>query len=202
MKKRSLKKEASVPGWIDAIRRRAKSSTTITGKPAGAHIGALRTGAVTRVAAPSRLPSLPKDQRDIMVHPEGGLDVHAGITTTNIPKKTRPRNSRRQSNQPRLHRPPQRTATPTWTDRVTGTGETIGYARSGNLPQHENDEIHELKRELAWLRKENEEFEAFYRNLQQPSERAAGTLTPSAPAVEPASTNSSNANHAAKRRAT
>ncbi|KAL3226313.1 hypothetical protein MRX96_025213 [Rhipicephalus microplus] len=39
--------EASAPGWIDAIRRRAKSSTTTTGKPAGARIGARRTGAVT-----------------------------------------------------------------------------------------------------------------------------------------------------------
>ncbi|KAL1486981.1 hypothetical protein MTO96_031137 [Rhipicephalus appendiculatus] len=48
--------EASAPGWIDAIRRRAKSSTTTTGKPAGARIGALRTGAATRVAAASRLP--------------------------------------------------------------------------------------------------------------------------------------------------
>ncbi|KAL1478992.1 hypothetical protein MTO96_052239 [Rhipicephalus appendiculatus] len=48
--------EASAPGWIDAIRRRAKSSTTTTGKPAGARIGALRTGAATRVAAARRLP--------------------------------------------------------------------------------------------------------------------------------------------------
>ncbi|KAL3241477.1 hypothetical protein MRX96_002587 [Rhipicephalus microplus] len=45
--------EASAPGWIDAIRRRAKSSTTTTGKPAGARIGARRTGAVTMVAATS-----------------------------------------------------------------------------------------------------------------------------------------------------
>ncbi|KAH7934424.1 hypothetical protein HPB51_029192 [Rhipicephalus microplus] len=93
------------------------------------------------------------------------------------------------------------TATPTWADRVTGKGETRGYARSGNLSQHENDEIRELKRELALLRKENEEFRALVRNMQQPTERAVETPTPTATAVERASTNSSNANHAAKRRA-
>ncbi|KAL1478991.1 hypothetical protein MTO96_052238 [Rhipicephalus appendiculatus] len=93
------------------------------------------------------------------------------------------------------------TATPTWADRVAGKGETRGYARSGNLPQHENDEIHELKRELALLRKENAEFKALIRNMQQPSERAVETPTPAAPAVEPAPTTSSNANRAAKRRA-
>ncbi|KAL1469387.1 hypothetical protein MTO96_025111 [Rhipicephalus appendiculatus] len=57
--------EASAPGWIDAIRRRATSSTTTTGKPAGARIGALRTGAATRVVAASRLP--PRCQRIITV---------------------------------------------------------------------------------------------------------------------------------------
>ncbi|KAL1475716.1 hypothetical protein MTO96_037086 [Rhipicephalus appendiculatus] len=93
------------------------------------------------------------------------------------------------------------TATPTWADRVAGKGETRGYARSGNLPQHENDEIHGLKRELALLRKENAEFKALIRNMQQPSERAVETPTPAAPAVEPAPTTSSNANRAAKRRA-
>ncbi|KAH8031188.1 hypothetical protein HPB51_013645 [Rhipicephalus microplus] len=67
--------EASVPGWIDDIRRRAKSSTTTTGKPAGARIGARRTGAVTRVAAASRLPPLPTDHQRVIVHPGGGLDV-------------------------------------------------------------------------------------------------------------------------------
>ncbi|KAL3228661.1 hypothetical protein MRX96_023793 [Rhipicephalus microplus] len=51
--------EASAPGWIDAIRRRAKFSTTTTGKPAGARNGTLRTGAVTMVAATSRLPPAP-----------------------------------------------------------------------------------------------------------------------------------------------
>ncbi|KAL3226883.1 hypothetical protein MRX96_024603 [Rhipicephalus microplus] len=94
-----------------------------------------------------------------------------------------------------------KTATPTWADRVTGKGETRGYAWSGNLPQHENDEIQELKRKLALLRKENEEFKALIRNMQQPSERAVETPTPAVPAVEPASTNSSNANRPAKRRA-
>ncbi|KAH8033927.1 hypothetical protein HPB51_017625 [Rhipicephalus microplus] len=93
------------------------------------------------------------------------------------------------------------TATPTWAGRVTGKGETRGYARSGNLSQHENDEIRELKRELALLRKENEEFKAPIRNMQQPSERAVETPTPTAPALERASTNSSDANRAAKRRA-
>ncbi|KAH8024484.1 hypothetical protein HPB51_025111 [Rhipicephalus microplus] len=93
------------------------------------------------------------------------------------------------------------TATPTWADRVSGKGETRSYARSGNLPQHENDEIRELKRELALLRKENGKFKALIRNRQQPSERAVETPTPAAQAVEPASTNSSNANRPAKRRA-
>ncbi|KAL3203237.1 hypothetical protein MRX96_042029 [Rhipicephalus microplus] len=37
--------------------------------------------------------------------------------------------------------------------------------------------------------------------MQQPSERAVETTTPAAPAVEPAFTNSSNANRPAKRRA-
>ncbi|KAL3182582.1 hypothetical protein MRX96_034507 [Rhipicephalus microplus] len=68
--------EASAPGWIDAIRRREKSSTTTTGKPAGACIGARRTGAVTRVAAASRLAPLPTDHQRVIVRPGGGLDVH------------------------------------------------------------------------------------------------------------------------------
>ncbi|KAH8035407.1 hypothetical protein HPB51_005131 [Rhipicephalus microplus] len=67
--------EASAPGWIDAIRRRAKFSTTTTGKPAGARNGTLRTGAVTMVAATSRLPPLPTDHHRVIVHPGGGLDV-------------------------------------------------------------------------------------------------------------------------------
>ncbi|KAL1467694.1 hypothetical protein MTO96_042002 [Rhipicephalus appendiculatus] len=67
--------EASAPGWIDAIRRRATSSTTTTGKPAGARIGALRSGAATRVAAASRLPPLPTDHHRVIVRPGGGLDV-------------------------------------------------------------------------------------------------------------------------------
>ncbi|KAL1420613.1 hypothetical protein MTO96_004493 [Rhipicephalus appendiculatus] len=45
--------EASALGWIDAIRRRATSSATTTGNPAGARSGALRTGAAMRVAAGS-----------------------------------------------------------------------------------------------------------------------------------------------------
>ncbi|KAH7934425.1 hypothetical protein HPB51_029193 [Rhipicephalus microplus] len=67
--------EASAPGSIDAIRRRAKSSTTTTGKLAGARIGARRTGAVTRVAAASRLPPLTTDHHRVIVRPGGGLDV-------------------------------------------------------------------------------------------------------------------------------
>ncbi|KAH8042496.1 hypothetical protein HPB51_023544 [Rhipicephalus microplus] len=69
------KKEASAPGWIDDNRRLAKSSTTTTGKPASARIGTLRTGAVTRVAAASRLPPLPTDHHRVIVHPGGGLDI-------------------------------------------------------------------------------------------------------------------------------
>ncbi|KAH7958003.1 hypothetical protein HPB51_012064 [Rhipicephalus microplus] len=65
----------SAPGWIDAIRRRAKSSTTTTGKLAGACIGALRTGAVTKVAAASRLPPLPTNHHRVIVRPGSGLDV-------------------------------------------------------------------------------------------------------------------------------
>ncbi|KAH7946882.1 hypothetical protein HPB52_005644 [Rhipicephalus sanguineus] len=64
--------EASAPGWIDAIGRRAISSATTTGKPAGASIGALRTGAATRVAAASRLPPLPTDHHRVIVRP--GVD--------------------------------------------------------------------------------------------------------------------------------
>ncbi|KAH7973709.1 hypothetical protein HPB49_004060 [Dermacentor silvarum] len=93
------------------------------------------------------------------------------------------------------------TATPTWADRVAGKGETRGSARTGNLPQHEKDEIQELKRELAFLRKENAEFKALIRNLQQPRESVVEAPTPVAPAVEPAPTTSSNANRSAKRRA-
>ncbi|KAL3212559.1 hypothetical protein MRX96_007971 [Rhipicephalus microplus] len=123
--------EASAPGWIDAIRLRANSSTTTTGKPAGTRIGARRTGAVMRVAAASRLPPLPTDHHRVIVRPRGGLDVHDGVTTTNRPRETRPRNSRRPSNNPGL--PPTKhlstttknpTATPAWADRVTGKGET------------------------------------------------------------------------------
>ncbi|KAH7967843.1 hypothetical protein HPB52_002914 [Rhipicephalus sanguineus] len=66
--------EASAPGWIDAIRRRATSSTTTTSKPAGASVGALRTGAASRVAAASRLPPLPTDHHRVIVRPGGGLD--------------------------------------------------------------------------------------------------------------------------------
>ncbi|KAL1474924.1 hypothetical protein MTO96_037661 [Rhipicephalus appendiculatus] len=306
--------EASASGWIDAIRRRAKSSTTTTGKPAGARIGALRTGAATRVAAASRLPPLPTDHRRVIVRPGGGLDdtttiillfdglkvpnyvrcgmlllrctlykrqidtcrncgrvghrqdvcptpsekvcEHCGIKPTGpdhecvtpkcalcgqahitgdrtcpnryqvpyVVRRRRRRRRRRNNNQqtqgssakqqptpkqpaptpPTKHLPTTTkspTATPTWADRVAGKGETRGYARSGNLPQHENDEIHELKRELALLRKENAEFKALIRNMQQPSERAVETPTPAASAVEPAPTTSSNANRAAKRRA-
>ncbi|KAH8019325.1 hypothetical protein HPB51_018936 [Rhipicephalus microplus] len=364
--------EASAPGWIDAIRRRAKPSTTTTGKPVGARIGTRRTGAVTRVAAASRLPPLPTNHHHVIVRPGGGLDVHRcnklkflqalllaarlpptsaeedivctndtqnifvigtlnlqtaeayakvrGIilmerehpvsaylavsgttsrgvvrgvdadlpdfelqrlfvsshnptlmgvrrikdTTTiillfdglKVPNYVRcgmlllrctlykrqiytcrncgcvghrqdvcptPSERRRNNNQqtqgdsatqqptPKQPSPTPSTkhlpttiknptATPTWADRVTGEGETRGYARSGNLPQHENGEIRELKRELALLRKENEEFKALIRNIQQPSEHAVETPTPAAPAVERASTNSSNANRAAKRR--
>ncbi|KAH7971566.1 hypothetical protein HPB51_027091 [Rhipicephalus microplus] len=76
--------EASAPGWIDAIRRRAQSSTTTTGKPAGTRIGARRTGAVTRVAAASRLPPLPTDHHRVIVRPRGGLDIIFVITTPNL----------------------------------------------------------------------------------------------------------------------
>ncbi|KAL3202216.1 hypothetical protein MRX96_042627 [Rhipicephalus microplus] len=196
--------EASAPGWIDAIRRRAKSSTTTTGKPAGARIGARRTGAVTRVAPP-----LPTDHHRVIVRPGGGLDVRRrrrnnnqqtqGDSATQQPTPKQPSPTLPTKHLPTTTKNP--TATPTWADRVTGKGETRGYARSGNLPQHENDEIRELKRELALLRKENEEFKVLIRNMQQPSERAVETPTPAAPAVERASTNSSNANRAAKRHA-
>ncbi|KAH8024485.1 hypothetical protein HPB51_025112 [Rhipicephalus microplus] len=67
--------EASAPGWIDAIRRRAKSLTTTTGKPAGARFGARPTGAMTRVAAASRLSPLSTDHHRVIVRPGGGLDV-------------------------------------------------------------------------------------------------------------------------------
>ncbi|KAL3218289.1 hypothetical protein MRX96_031617 [Rhipicephalus microplus] len=155
--------EASAPGWIEAIRRRAKSSTTTTGKPARARIGARRTGAVTRVAAASRLPPLPTDHHRVIVRPRGGLDPTPKQPSLTPPTKHLPTTTKNQ------------TATPTWADRVTGKGETRGYAWPGNLPQHENDEIRELKRELALLRKENEEFKALIRNMQQPSERAVET---------------------------
>ncbi|KAH7969725.1 hypothetical protein HPB52_021693 [Rhipicephalus sanguineus] len=89
------------------------------------------------------------------------------------------------------------TATPTWADRFAGKGETRGSARTGNLPQHEKDEIQELKHELALLPKENAEFKALIRNLQQPSERVIEAPTPTAPVVEPAPTTSSNASRAA-----
>ncbi|KAH8039195.1 hypothetical protein HPB51_005371 [Rhipicephalus microplus] len=356
--------EASAPGWIDAIRRRAKSSTTTNGKPAGVRFGGRRTRAVTRVSAASRLPPLPTDHHRVIDRPGGGLDVRrcnklkflqalllaarlpptaaeedivctndtqnifvistpnlqmakaytkvrgiilmerehpvsayvaaSGTTSRGIvwiqppssfssmdyapnyvrcgmlllrctlqkrqihtcrncgrighrqdvcptpsekahitgdrtcsdryqvPYVVRRRRRRRRKHNQQTQgdsatqqptpkqpspTPPTKdlptntknpTATPTWADRVSG--ETRGYARSGNLPQHENDEIRELKRELALLRKENEEFKALIRNMQQLSERAVETPTPAAPAVEPASTNSSNANRPAKRR--
>ncbi|KAL3197820.1 hypothetical protein MRX96_044698 [Rhipicephalus microplus] len=179
--------EASAPGWIDAIRRRAKSSTTTNGKPAGVRFGGRRTRAVTRVSAASRLP---RSQRTTTVS-STAPEVAWMYPTPKQPSPTPPT-----KDLPTNTKNP--TATPTWADRVTG--ETRGYARSGNLPQHENDEIRELKRELALLRKENEEFKALIRNMQQLSERAVETPTPAAPAVEPASTNSSNANRPAKRR--
>ncbi|KAH7968575.1 hypothetical protein HPB52_009832 [Rhipicephalus sanguineus] len=380
--------EASAPGCIDAIRRRATSSTTTTSKPAGATVGALRTGAATRVAAASRLPPLPTDHHSVIVRPGGGLDVpaaeedivctndtqnifvistpslqtaeayakvrgivlmerahpvsadvvasgttsrgvvrgvdadlpdselqrliqppssfsstevpnyvrcgmlllrcplckrqidtcrncgrvghrqdvcptpsekvceHCGIKPTGpdhvcvtpkcafcgqahikcdctcpnrypipyVVRRRRRRRRRRNNNQqtqggsakqqptpkqpapspttkhlPTTTKSP--TATPTWADRVTGKGETRGSARSGNLPPHEKDEIQELKRELALLPKENAEFKALVRNLQQPSERVVEAPTPAAPVVEPATTTSSNASRAAKRRA-
>ncbi|KAH7935545.1 hypothetical protein HPB52_002314 [Rhipicephalus sanguineus] len=418
--------EASAPGWIDAIRRRATSSTTTTSKPAGASVGALRTGAASRVAAASRLPPLPTDHHRVIVRPGGGLDVrkcnklkflqallfaarlppaaaeedivctndtqnifvistpslqtaeayakvraivlmerahpvsayvvasgttsrgvvrgvdadlpdselqrlfvsshnptlmgvrrikdtttiillfdglkvpnyvrcgmlllrctlykrqidtcrncgrvghrqdvcptpsekvceHCGIKPTGpdhvcvtpkcalcgqahitgdrtcpnryqipyVVRRRRRRRRRRNNNQqtqggsakqqptpkqptpspPTKHLPTTTkspTATPTWADRVAGKGETRGSAQSGNLPQHEKDEIQELKRELALLRKENAEFKALIRNLQQPSERVVEAPTPAAPVVEPAPTTSSNASRAAKRRA-
>ncbi|KAH7951979.1 hypothetical protein HPB52_016324 [Rhipicephalus sanguineus] len=274
--------EASAPGWIDAIRRRATSSTTTTSKPAGASVGALRTGAASRVAAASRLPPLPTDHHRVIVRPGGGLDVPAAeedIVCTNdtqnifvistpslqtaeayakvraivlmerahpvsayvvasgttsrgvvrgvdadLPDSELQRLRRRNNNQqtqggsakqqptpkqptpspPTKHLPTTTkspTATPTWADRVAGKGETRGSAQSGNLPQHEKDEIQELKRELALLRKENAEFKALIRNLQQPSERVVEAPTPAAPVVEPAPTTSSNASRAAKRRA-
>ncbi|KAL3170432.1 hypothetical protein MRX96_014664 [Rhipicephalus microplus] len=64
-----------------------------------------------------------------------------------------------------------------------------------------NYEIPEVKREQALLRKEKAEFKALIRNIQEPSERAVETPTPAAPAIDPASTNSSNTNRAAKRHA-
>ncbi|KAH7943185.1 hypothetical protein HPB52_006230 [Rhipicephalus sanguineus] len=75
--------EASAPGWIDAIRCRATSSTTTTAKPAGASVGALPTGAATTVAAASRLPPLPTDHHRIIVRPGGELDVQEDIVCTN-----------------------------------------------------------------------------------------------------------------------
>ncbi|KAL3190886.1 hypothetical protein MRX96_019133 [Rhipicephalus microplus] len=187
--------EAIAPGWIDAIRRRAKPSTTTTGKPVGARIGTRRTGAVTRVAAASRLPPLPTNHHRVIVRP--GDPGRLGHATADAQATISPTPSTKHL--PTTTKNP--TATPTWADRVTGEGETREYARSGNLPQHENGEIRELKRELALLRKENEEFKALIRNIQQPSEHAVETPTLAAPAVERASTNSSNANRAAKRRA-
>ncbi|KAL3195106.1 hypothetical protein MRX96_045771 [Rhipicephalus microplus] len=189
--------EANAPGWIDAIRRRTKSSTTTIGKPAGARIGTRRTGAVTRVAAASRLPPLPTDHHRVIVRPGGGLDTQ-GDSATQQPTPKQLSSAPPTKHLPTTTKNP--TATPTWADRVTGKSETRGYAWSGNLPQHENDEIRELKRELALLRKENEEFKVLIRNMQQPSEHAVETPTPAAPAVECASTNSSNANRATKRR--
>ncbi|KAH8021256.1 hypothetical protein HPB51_013931 [Rhipicephalus microplus] len=72
--------EASAPGWIDAIRRQAKSSTTTIDKPAGARLGTRRTGAVTRVAAASRLPPLPMPRRS----PGSQEDIVCTNDTQNI----------------------------------------------------------------------------------------------------------------------
>ncbi|XP_049520575.1 xyloside xylosyltransferase 1-like [Dermacentor silvarum] len=110
--------EASAPGWIEAIRRRATSSTTITGsQPAPAL--ALLTGAATRVAAASRLPPLPTDHHVSSSVPEvdwirrrnNNQQTQGGSAKQQpVPKQPAP-------SQPTKHLPTTTkspTATPTW----------------------------------------------------------------------------------------
>ncbi|KAH7965000.1 hypothetical protein HPB49_002765 [Dermacentor silvarum] len=152
-------------------RRRSRTGPTVQG-------AIVRNTSIASVKALSGSPSTTREAKPTPKQPAPSQPTKHLPTTTKSP-----------------------TATPTWADRVAGKGETRGSARTGNLPQHEKDEIHELKRELAFLRKENAEFKALIRNLQQPRESVVEAPTPVAPAVEPAPTTSSNANRAAKRRA-
>ncbi|KAL3201374.1 hypothetical protein MRX96_042925 [Rhipicephalus microplus] len=150
--------EASAPGWIDAIRPRAKSSTTTTGKPAGARIG--RPANRSCDEGCSRQPTPPAPNRSPPCH-RPPLEVTwirrrnnnqqtQGDSATQQPTPKQPSPTPPTEHLPTTKYP---TVTPTWADRVTGKGGTRGYAWSGNLPQHKNDEIRELKRELALLRK-------------------------------------------------
>ncbi|XP_049518660.1 uncharacterized protein LOC125943408 [Dermacentor silvarum] len=191
--------EASAPGWIEAIRRRA---TTTTGKPAGARIGEpeLRRGLQPPAGSPrcQRIITVSSSTTEVDWIRNNNQQTQGG-SAKQKPTPKQPAPSLPTKHLPTTTESP--TATPTSADRVAGKGETRGSARSGNLPQHEKDEIRELKRELVFLRKENAEFKALIRNLQQPRERVVEAPTPAALAVEPAPTTSSNANRAAKRRA-
>ncbi|KAL1473071.1 hypothetical protein MTO96_038943 [Rhipicephalus appendiculatus] len=84
------KDEATAP--IDAIRLLATSSTTTTGKPGGALIGALRTGTATGVADVSRLPPPPppssKYHLRVIVLPGGGLDMPPMLMGVRLIKDT------------------------------------------------------------------------------------------------------------------
>ncbi|KAL1435680.1 hypothetical protein MTO96_010974 [Rhipicephalus appendiculatus] len=64
--------EASSPGWINAHKKRPASLLQATGKQHCAPAGAKYAGALKKVAAASRLPSLPADQCRVIVRPGGG----------------------------------------------------------------------------------------------------------------------------------
>lgn len=67
--------EANSPGWITAHKKRPASPLQATGKQHCAPAGAKYAGALKKVAAASRLPSLPADQCRVVIRPGGGLDV-------------------------------------------------------------------------------------------------------------------------------
>ncbi|KAH7972490.1 hypothetical protein HPB52_012591 [Rhipicephalus sanguineus] len=67
--------EAHSPGWNNARKKRPVSPLQATGKQQCAPASAKYAGALKKVAAASRLPTLPADHCRVVVRPGGGLDV-------------------------------------------------------------------------------------------------------------------------------
>ncbi|KAL3203751.1 hypothetical protein MRX96_041732 [Rhipicephalus microplus] len=70
-----IEEEATALGWIAAHKKRPASPLQATGTQHCVPTSALYAGALKKVAAASRLPSLPAKQCGVVVCPGGGLNV-------------------------------------------------------------------------------------------------------------------------------